>query len=123
MRGRDLASILAYMNSHYARPLTVAGLARMAGLSRAHFIRAFRASTGTTPRQYLRARRIDRARELLVRTPMPITTICEMVGFHSLGSFSSLFRRVTGESPAAWRARRRRPPIIPGCYLRMYRVN
>jgi transcriptional regulator GlxA family with amidase domain len=123
MRGRDLASIRAYMNSHYARPLTVAGLARMAGLSRAHFIRAFRAATGTTPRQYLQARRIDRARELLVRTPMPITTICETVGFHSLGSFSSLFRRVTGESPATWRARRRRPPIIPGCYLRMYRVK
>jgi transcriptional regulator GlxA family with amidase domain len=111
------------MDSHYARPLTVPGLARMAGLSRAHFIRAFRAATGSTPRQYLRARRIDRAKELLVRTPMPITEICETVGFQSLGSFSSLFRRLTGENPAAWRARRRRPAVIPSCYLRMYRVK
>ena len=123
MRATDLASVRAYMDTHYVRPLTVPQLARMAGLSRAHFIRAFRASTGVTPRQYLRAKRIDRAKELLVRTPTPVTAICDTIGFHSLGSFSTLFRRLTGETPAAWRARRRRPAIIPSCYLRMYRAN
>jgi transcriptional regulator GlxA family with amidase domain len=112
-----------HLDRHYARPITVAGLAGMCRLSRAHFIRTFRAHVRETPHQYLRARRIARARELLVRTPMPVTEICEAVGFRSLGSFSSLFRRLTGESPAAYRAKRRRPPIIPGCFLKMHRLG
>lgn len=98
-------------------------LARRAGLSAFHFIRAFRSAYGETPHQYLRARRIDRARELLVTTPMPITDVCVQVGFQSLGSFSSLFRRLTGETPGAYRAKRRKNVYIPGCFVRMYRAD
>jgi AraC-like DNA-binding protein len=112
-----------YVDKHYARPLTIERLAALAGLSSFHFIRAFRAATGATPHQYLRARRLDRARELLVTTPMPVTEICDAVGFQSLGSFSSLFRKVTGETPAAYRAARRRSPPIPACFVRMYRAD
>lgn len=111
------------IDRHYAKPLRVALLARGAGLSVFQFIRAFRALTGTTPHQYLRARRLARARELLVTTPIPVTEICEAVGFRSLGSFSRIFRRVTGESPLAYRAARRRTPYIPGCFTRMYRAE
>jgi transcriptional regulator GlxA family with amidase domain len=111
------------MDRHYAEPVTVRALARIAGLSEFHFIRAFRASTGQTPHQYLRARRLDRARELLVTTPLPVTEICDAVGFQSLGSFSALFRRLTGETPAAYRARRRKTPYIPACFVRMYRAD
>jgi AraC-like DNA-binding protein len=92
-------------------------------LSTYHFIRAFRAATGQTPHQYLRARRIARAQELLVNTPMPVTEICDAVGFQSLGSFSSVFRKLTGETPARYRGSRRRLPYIPGCYVRMYRAD
>src|SRR5512145_1066915 len=99
-----LTQVRDYVDRHYTKPLTVARLARMAGLSQYHFIRAFRALTGETPHRYLRARRIDRARELLITTPMPVTDICDAVGFQSLGSFSSLFRKVSGETPAAFRA-------------------
>jgi AraC-like DNA-binding protein len=95
----------------------------MAGLSRFHFIRAFRTVAGTTPHQYLRDRRLERARELLVTTPLPITEICDAVGFQSLGSFSTLFRRATGENPAAYRAKRRRNVYIPACFVRMYRAG
>src|SRR6266567_4880348 len=120
---RPIQDIAGYIDRHYARPLTVARLARCAGLSPFHFIRAFRAATGATPHQYLRARRIDRAKHLLVTTPMPVTEICEAVGFRSLGSFSAMFRRVAGASPAAYRASRRRPAYIPSCFIRMYRAG
>jgi AraC-like DNA-binding protein len=98
-------------------------LAALAGLSTFHFIRAFRAHSGRTPHQYLREKRIERAKELLITTPMPVTEICDAVGFQSLGSFSSLFRRVTGETPAAFRAARRRSVRIPACFVRMYRAD
>jgi AraC-like DNA-binding protein len=111
------------IDRRYARALTVDLLARRAGLSAFHFIRAFRAAFGVTPHQYVRAKRIDRARELLVTTPTPITEICVQVGFQSLGSFSSLFRRLTGETPGAYRAARRRNVYIPSCFVRMYRAE
>ena len=71
----------------------------------------------------MRTCRINRAKELLVTTPLPVTEVCDRVGFKSLGSFSSLFRRLTGESPAAYRAKRRKDVYIPGCFVRMYRAD
>ena len=118
-----IVDVRAYIDKHYAKSLTIERLAQLAGLSRFHFIRAFRAAFGQTPHQYLRQRRIDRARELLVTTPMSVTDICDATGFQSLGSFSSLFRRLTGETPVQYRARRRRTAYIPGCFIRMYRVG
>ncbi len=119
----SLRAVIAFIDCHYAKPLTVASMARRARLSPFHFIRAFRLATGLTPHQYLRERRLDRARHLLSTTPMPVTEVCQAVGFTSLGSFSTLFRRATGQSPAAYRARRRRPVYIPGCFVRMYRLG
>lgn len=119
----SIADVQGYIDRHYAKALTVRHLAAVSGLSPFHFIRAFRAQIGQTPHQYVRGRRIARAQELLVTTPMPVTEICDAVGFQSLGSFSSLFRRVTGETPAAYRAKRRRSPPIPGCFVRMHRAD
>lgn len=115
--------IVQFIDRNYAKPLTVAALARRARLSPFHFIRAFRSATGLTPHQYLRERRLDRARHLLSTTEMPVTEVCHAVGFASLGSFSSLFRRATGRSPIAYRASERRPVYIPGCFVRMYRLG
>jgi AraC-like DNA-binding protein len=115
--------VCEYIVRNLGRPLRVARLGRIVGLSEFHFIRAFRAATGQTPHQYLRARRIARAQELLVATPLPVTEVCTAVGFSSLGSFSSVFRRLTGESPSAYRAKRRRTPYIPACFVRMYRAD
>lgn len=112
-----------FIDRHYARPLTVERLAALAGLSLFHFIRAFRAAFGRTPHRYLRDKRIERAKELLITTPLPVTEICDRVGFQSLGSFSTLFRRVARETPAEFRAKRRRNAYIPGCFVRMYRAE
>jgi AraC-like DNA-binding protein len=111
------------IDRHYGKALTVDRLARRCRLSRFHFIRAFRAAFGNTPHQYLRNRRIERAKELLVTTPLPVTEICEQVGFSSLGSFSALFRRMTGEAPIEYRVRRRTTVYIPSCFVRMYRAD
>jgi AraC-like DNA-binding protein len=119
----DRDRVCAYIDRHLGDALTVSELARHARLSPYHFIRAFRAATGRTPHQYVRERRIDRAKTLLVTTPLPVTEVCDRVGFQSLGSFSSLFRRVTGETPVAYRAARRRRPYIPECFIRMYRAD
>jgi AraC-like DNA-binding protein len=116
-------AVRRFIDRYYAQPLRVQRLARRAGLSTFHFIRAFRAAVGQTPHQYVRARRIERAKELLITTPLPVTEICDQVGFQSLGSFSTLFRRLTGETPAAFRAKRRRDVYIPTCFIRMYRAG
>ncbi len=118
-----LDRICEYIRIHHANPLTVNQLAARTGLSTFHFIRVFRRATGMTPHQYLRRCRIDRAKHLLMTTPMPVTEVCDAVGFQSLGSFSSLFRRLTGEAPAAYRKKRRRTPYIPQCFVRMYRAG
>jgi len=119
----DLAVARDLIDRHYTRELTIAYLAKKSGLSPFHFIRAFRKRFGATPHQYLRSKRIERAKELLITTPLPVTEICDRIGFQSLGSFSSLFRRLTGETPAAFRAERRKAVYIPGCFVRMYRAD
>jgi len=96
----DLATVRAFVDRHYATPLTIDQLATRARLSPFHFIRAFRTAYGETPHQYLRRKRVERAKELLVTTPIAITELCDQIGFQSLGSFSTLFRRLTGETPA-----------------------
>jgi AraC-like DNA-binding protein len=107
----------------YARPLNMARIAKQTARSPFQFIRAFRREFGVTPGQHLRARRIDRARELLTTTPLPVTEICRRVGYRSLGTFSRVFRAATGESPLAYRRRTRKPVYIPGCFVRMYRAD
>lgn len=83
--------------------LTLEELGRVACLSPNHLLRSFRQLFGQTPHQYVTERRLERARELLIRTERPVTDICLDVGFESLGSFSWLFRRRTGISPERYR--------------------
>jgi AraC-like DNA-binding protein len=94
-----------YMDREYAGPLDVATVARTAHMSTAHFARQFRAAYGETPYSYLMTRRIERAQTLLRRGDMSVTDVCMAVGCTSLGSFSSRFTEVVGETPSAYRAR------------------
>ena len=119
----SLAAARDRIEREYARRLTVAALARAAERSPYRFIRDFRRAFGITPGQHLRAERMRRARHLLTSTPTPVSDVCRLVGYTSLGTFSRVFRAATGESPSAYRRRTRRPVAIPGCILRMYRAE
>jgi AraC-like DNA-binding protein len=117
LRAKDLA------DGRYGEPLTVADLARAAGLSPAHFSREFRRTFGESPHAYLLTRRLERAASMLRSTDRAIADICFSVGLQSLGSFTTTFTRTFGDSPAAYRARF--PPaaqqaLIPTCVVRAY---
>lgn len=96
LRAREL------VHERFAEPLTNAELARAAGLSPYHFLRLFHEVFGMTPRQYLTRVRIEQAKQRLFRDEASVTAVCLDVGFSSVGSFSTLFRRHTGASPRAW---------------------
>ena len=113
-----------HIDRHYAEPLTLTELAGLVGMSKFHLVRVFRAVYGETPMRYLSRRRIERAQDLLRHANLTVTEICMLVGFASLGSFSSRFTELVGESPVAYRNRfAAGAPRIPGCYLFMRGVT
>ncbi|MCX4234391.1 helix-turn-helix transcriptional regulator [Streptomyces sp. NPDC020707] len=109
------------MDREYAEPLDVPMLARTALMSPGHFQRSFRAAFGETPYGYLMTRRMERAKALLRRGDLSVTEVCFAVGCTSLGSFSSRFTELVGETPSAYRARSHEPGAsIPACVAKMY---
>ena len=114
-----------FMDRHHAEPLDVPTMAAAALMSPAHFSRRFRAAYGETPYAYLMTRRIERAKALL-RQGMSVTDACMAVGCTSLGSFSSRFTEIVGETPSQYRARDHRaleavPPCVTKVALRPQR--
>lgn len=108
-RARDL------MDRDYSSPLDVPAMARAAAMSPSHFARKFRAAYGETPYSYLMTRRIERAKALL-RDGMSVTDACVAVGCTSLGSFSSRFSEIVGETPSEYRARdHSHMEVVPPC--------
>src|SRR5689334_249123 len=91
-----------HIDKEYAEPLDLEQLGRVAGMSKWHFLRLFSATYGRTPAAYLSERRVERAQDLLRATNLTVTEVCHAVGFTSLGSFSSRFREITGETPSAF---------------------
>jgi len=85
----------------YPARLGLKDLAGKAFLSRFHFVRVFRKMYGRTPGQYLSSVRMAEAKRLLA-SGTGVKEVCEAVGFESVASFSTLFRRMTGVSPAAY---------------------
>jgi AraC-like DNA-binding protein len=117
LRAKDLA------DARYGEPLSVADMARAAGLSKAHFSREFVRTFGETPHQYLLTRRLERAAALLRTTDWSVARICHAVGLGSVGSFTTSFSRVYGQSPTAYRGAW--PPAaqfirIPNCVALAY---
>lgn len=99
----------------------VSRLARVSGVSQAHFARSFRQAFGVPPHRYLLTRRLERATALLRDTDLPITEIAFQTGWNSLGTFGRVFRDVTGESPGELRAREKAAEHqlgpVPPCFL------
>ena len=109
------------VDRRYADPLDLDELASAASVSKFHFLRCFTATYGRTPAGYLTERRIERAQDLLRATNLTVTEVCHLVGYTSLGSFSTRFRELVGESPSAYQARwAAGTPRIPGCWVFMH---
>lgn len=108
------------VDREYANPLDVATLARAAQMSCGHFSRSFREAYGEPPYRYLMTRRIERAMTLLRRGDLSVTEVCFEVGCSSLGTFSTRFTELVGESPSAYRARDHSwTEQVPPCLVRV----
>src|SRR5437762_13262517 len=113
-----------YIDECYDLPLDLNEISKQACLSRYHFLRLFRQAFATTPHQYLIHRRIERAKELLRSRRISVTDVCFEVGFQSLGSCSSLFRRCVGDAPVQYRRRQRESLTkTHGCFGLMYGLD
>src|SRR5690349_23053056 len=132
MKQTDVASLRMLRRARdridrdYAEQVDIPTLAAGAGYSREHFIRAFRTVYGETPGRYRTRRRVERARELLRSANLTVTEICYLVGFTSVGTFSSRFSEQTGMSPTRYRAEaaaRGGPAPIPGCFALMWETG
>jgi transcriptional regulator GlxA family with amidase domain len=96
-------------------------LARVSGVSEAHFARSFRQAFGIPPHRYLLTRRVERATALLRDSELPIIDIAFQTGWSSLGTFGRTFRAVTRESPGEFRQRVQAAPHdlerVPHCFV------
>jgi len=92
-----------FMHRRLDETIRLADVAKTLGLSQYHFLRAYKCSTGQTPFQWLTHQRIERAKELISHRSESLTQVALSVGFSSPGHFSTVFRRMTGMTPTAWR--------------------
>jgi AraC-like DNA-binding protein len=117
LRARDLA------DTRYGDRIDVAAMAAAAGLSKAHFSRSFMRAFGESPGAYLLTRRLERAAALLRNTDHSVAEVCFEVGLSSVGSFTTSFKRIYGQTPTVYRASH--PPaavwaMFPGCLIQQY---
>ena len=124
---RRLCRARDFIDHCYDHPLKLDQISSQACFSRYHFLRLFRLAFDKTPHQYLIEKRIEKAKELLRANELRVTDVCFEVGFQSLGSFSSLFRKFVGHPPIAYREQSRQRQTakrqIPGCFLVMYKLE
>jgi AraC family transcriptional regulator len=98
-----LRRVEEYVRMNFDRPLSLADLAKVAGLSRMHSAAQFRAATGYRPHEYVLHQRIEHAKSLLSDTGKPLADVALAAGFCSLSHFSTVFKRIAGKTPACWR--------------------
>ena len=120
-----------YMDENYHAPLDLEIISRQAFLSRFHFHRMFRKVYQHTPHQYLTRIRLEKAKDLLSNNK-PVNEVCNEVGFESIGSFSSLFKKEIGYAPTffrnmAWlkKQEQKKEPrkAIPHCFIEGFRME
>ena|ERR1700733_1685293 len=118
-----------YIDGNFKDPIDLDRLAREACLSRYHFHRLFTRIYRITPHQYLTRKRIDYARLCLAGANLTVTEICNDVGFGSIGSFSTLFKKEIGQAPSnyrtlAWerevRITEQPRSFIPHCFIKHF---
>jgi len=98
-----LKRVQAYIDAHLDEALSLPDLAAVAGLSPMYFAGQFRAATGYRPHDYLLNQRIESAKSILSGTDTPLAAVALSVGFRAQAHFSTVFKRLTGQSPGRWR--------------------
>ena len=98
-----LRRVADYIDAHISEAIPLADLAAAAGLSRTHFTAQFRLATGCRPHDYILLQRIDAAKRLLIDTPLELVDVALAVGFQAQAHFSTVFKRLVGETPGRWR--------------------
>lgn len=103
-----LRRVTEFINEHMESDLTLTELAQAAELSPYHFARSFKQATGVTPIQFLMQRRIETAKELLADEHLPIVEVGLRAGFKNQSHFTTLFRKLAGVTPKAFRNQQQR---------------
>jgi transcriptional regulator GlxA family with amidase domain len=100
---RALRRVQEYVEAHFSENTDLTTLASVAGLSKPHFAREFRRSTGITPHHYLTQKRVERARDLLAQTSLSLAEISYSVGFADQSHFTRQFHHWLGVTPGQFR--------------------
>jgi len=100
-----LARSLQLIEERLADPLRVEDLAARVNMSAFHYARMFKCSTGHSPHFYITMRRIERAKEMLASTSMPLAKLSESLGYATQAHFTGVFRVHAGTTPHAYRMR------------------
>jgi AraC family transcriptional regulator len=100
---RRLSRVLDYIEANVERALTLDQLASIACLSRFHFARSFKAAMGRSPHRYVSAKRLERAKALLIRGDQSLADIALALNFSCQANFTRAFRQVTGQTPGRYR--------------------
>lgn len=120
-----------YIDENYGEAIDLETMSQQAFMSRFHFHRIFRKVYRHTPHQYLTRKRIEKAKDLLASNK-PVTEVCNEVGFESIGSFSTLFKKEIGFAPTyfrnmAWLKKQEqlREPrkAIPHCFIEGFNMK
>ena len=106
-----LARVTAHIDGHLAAPLDMDRLARIAQMSRGHFVRQFSAAVGVAPSHYLFHARMERVTRLLLATDMTVDAIATACGFSNGNYLAKAFRRAFGVSPVEYRLNNRNPAM------------
>ncbi|MCR4523273.1 MULTISPECIES: AraC family transcriptional regulator [Bosea] len=103
LTSRQLRTVTDYIAEHAAGTIRLQDLAGLVGLSQSHFSHAFKASTGLPPHQWQLKARIEQGQRLLAAGDRSLTEVAVEAGFSDQAHFTRVFRRMVGETPAAWR--------------------
>jgi AraC-like DNA-binding protein len=121
-----------YIDENYQEDINLEQISKKAYLSRFHFHRLFTHIYKKTPHQYITQTRMEAAKILLAKEGISITDVCNSIGFESLGSFSSLFRKHNGYSPQYYRniawlkkklAKEQPKRFVPHCFIEQFKFT
>jgi len=94
--------VRTYIDDHMGERISLDELARQAGVSRFHFARQFRLTTGESPMEYLRRTRIERSKSILQSRETPIAEVAAILGFSDQSHFTRIFARLVGVPPGSY---------------------